>query len=210
MSYSMTFTSLKEDLKSYLERGFSADNDGFVYAQLPRLINLAERKIARELKLQGFLKAVTTPLVVGTAVYQKPDRWRETVSMHTDTGHLFARSYEYLTSYWPDRTVTDAPKFYSDYDYSHWLISPTPSEVTTLEIVYYEIPKMLDETNQRNWLTAYAPNLLLYAALLEATPFIKNDERIPVWQTAYDRAAQALTGEDQGKVQDRSANRSKV
>ena len=206
----MTFNSLKEDLKSYLERGFSADNDGFVYAQLPRLINLAERKIARELKLQGFIRAVTTPLITGVSIYQKPDRWRDTISMKTNDGHLFSRSYEYLSNYWPDRSATDAPKFYADYDYANWLIAPTPSAGISLEILYYELPKMLDDTNQTNWITDYAPNLLLYAALLEATPFVKNDERIPVWQLAYDKAAQALQGEDQAKVMDRSANRDKV
>jgi hypothetical protein len=36
-----------------------------------------------------------------------------------------------------------------------------------------------------NWLTKNAPDVLLYGALLEAEPFIKNDERISVWLNAY-------------------------
>jgi len=59
-----------------------------------------------------------------------------------------------------------------------------------------------------NWLTEYAPDVLLYASLLEATPFLKNDERVQMWQGMYDRAAQALNGEDLGKIMDRAANRS--
>jgi len=52
--------------------------------------------------------------------------------------------------------------------------------------------------------------LLLYAALLEATPFLKNDERIATWQAAYDRAAQAFSGEDLSKILDRTASRSEA
>ena len=59
-----------------------------------------------------------------------------------------------------------------------------------------------------NWLTEYAPDVLLYASLLEALPFLKNDERVQMWQGMYDRAAQALNGEDLGKIMDRAANRS--
>lgn len=210
MSYVMTFNSLQEDLRRYLERGFSDASDPTVYEQLPRLINLAERKIARELKIQGFLRFIQTTLQVGVAVLEKPDRWRDTVSMTLNGSPIFSRSYEYLRSYWPDSAAVATPEFYSDYDYNHWLLVPTPAAVGTVEIAYYELPKQLDDSNQTNWLTAYAPNVLLYAALLEATPFLKNDERIPTWQAAYDRAAQALNGEDLGKILDRSANRTEA
>ena len=44
-------------------------------------------------------------------------------------------------------------------------------------------------------------------ALLEATPFLKNDDRIPVWKDMYDRAAAMLNGEDLAKMLDRSATR---
>jgi hypothetical protein len=52
--------------------------------------------------------------------------------------------------------------------------------------------------------------VLLYATLLEATPFLKKDERIQTWQGMYDRAAQALNGEDLKRIMDRSANRSEA
>ena len=66
---------------------------------------------------------------------------------------------------------------------------------------------LLDESVQTNWITEYAPQLLLYGTLVEATPFLKNDERIPVWQSMYDRAAAMLNGEDLAKILDRSAVR---
>ena len=214
MATTMTFTTLQEDVRRYLERGNSYASDPVVYEQIPRLINLAERRISRELKVQGFINVVTGTFAVGQAVYPKPDRWRDTVSVNIGTGAqnntrkvVFSRAYEYLLSYWPDRTATEEPIFYSDYDYDHWLIAPTPDAEYPFEILYYEIPPLLDDVVQTNWLTEYAPQLLLYGTLVEATPFLKNDERIPVWQSMYDRAAAMLNGEDLAKILDRSAVR---
>jgi len=210
MSYSMTYDSLLVDVRRYLERGFTQESDQIVYDQLPRLVTLGERRIARELKIQGFIRAVTTPLSTGVAVYLKPDRWRDTVSMTVTGSPIFARSYEYCRSYWPDEAETGAPQFYADYDFQHWLITPPPDANYDLEILYYEQPALLGDELQTNWLTDYAPDLLLYATLLEASPFLKNDERVGMWQAMYDRSAKALSGEDLGRIMDRSANRSEA
>lgn len=210
MSYAMTFNSLKEDLRRYLERGFTEADDPIVYEQLPRLITLAERRISRELKIQGFIRVVATNTIIGQSVYTKPDRWRDTVSITVGNAPVFARSLEYCKNYWPDSSQTGTPAFYADYDYTRWLFVPTPVAVASVEIVYYEQPPLLDDSTQTNWLTDYAPNALLYAALLEATPFLKNDERIQVWQSMYDRAAQTLNGEDLMKILDRAAQRTEA
>ena len=217
MPQAMTFASLQNDVRSYLERGASAVTDPLVYAQIPSLINFAERRISRDLKIQGFQAVVTTTLQAGVAVLPKPDRWRETISMNIGTStnnntrvQLFSRVYEYIRSYWPNDTLTEEPVFYADYNYTNWIIAPTPDEAYPVEILYYELPVLLDDNTQTNWLTQYAPNLLLYATLLEATPFLKNDERIPVWQAMYQAAAQALQGEDMSKILDRGAVRNEA
>ena len=206
----MTYDSLLVDLRRYLERGFTEASDQIVFDQLPRLITLGERRIARELKIEGFIRAVNLPLAIGVSTYLKPDRWRDTASMNVSGSSIFARSYEYCRNYWPDESETAAPQFYADYDYHHWLIAPTPNAASTLEILYYQQPALLGDDLQVNWLTEYAPDVLLYAALLEATPFLKNDERVPMWREMYDRAAQALNGEDLAKIMDRSAQRSEA
>lgn len=223
MATTMTFDSLTKDLQSYLERGFPPDTE--VFAQIPRLINLAERAIATKLKIQGFLKnVVSVPpaggLAAGVSVYPKPDRWRETVSMNYGTGTnngvrntLFARSYDYCRNYWPDSSIQDVtqpPQFYADYNYSWWLIVPTPPANFPWEINYYEQPPLLGEDLQTNWLSLYAPNLLLYRALLEATPFLKNDERIQTWQAMYQEQLESLDTQDLQKVVDRESVRSKA
>ena len=217
MPQAMTFTNLKEDVRNYLERGASAATDPIVFEQIPKLINLAERRIARDLKLQGFQTVVTTTMQTGVCVMPKPDRWRETISINIGTGTsqnsrktLFTRSYEYCRAYWPDQTQVGEPTFYTDYDYQHWLFAETPDEDYPVEIVYYELPPLLDDDQQQNWLTNFAPNALLYGTLLEATPFLKNDERIPVWQGFYDMAVNSLNQEDIKKIVDRSTTRQEV
>ena len=210
MSYTMTYDSLLEDIRRYLERGFTQASDQIVFDQLPRLVTLAERRIARELKIEGFIRAITTPLSIGVSTYLKPDRWRDTISMTVDGTPIQTRSYEYLRNYWPNEAQTASPQFYADYDYANWLIAPTPNAASTLEILYYEQPALLGPNLQSNWLTDYAPELVLYASLLEATPFLKNDERVQLWQSLYDRCAQAFSGQDLGRILDRAAQRSEA
>lgn len=205
----MTFSSLKLDLQAYCERG-GQTYDETVYNQLPQLINLAERRIARELKVQGFQNVVISSLVTGQRAYAKPDRWRETISMSIGTGtgnntRVFLRglSYESAGVYWPSMTDTDEPRYYADYDYEHWLITPTPDDDYPWEIVYWELPPLLDDTNQTNYLTDYAPNALLHGSLVELFGFLRSDADKQRWTIEYDRDMAALLGEDIQKIVDR-------
>jgi len=214
MAETLTFDSLQTDLRSYLERGTSVDPT--VFAELPRLINLAERQLANSVKLLGFVSVVTDTLTIGQSVIPKPDRWRDTISINFGVGAtqirtpLFARAYEYLRRYWPDEDLTDQPKFYADYDYFNWLIAPSSDFAYPFEVNYWQLPALLDSTNQTNWTTDFAPNALLHGCLLQATPFLNNDERIPVWQGIYDRDVMILEAQDVRRIVDRAATRESV
>lgn len=218
----MTYSTLFSDVQKYLERGQSGTTDPTVYEQIPRLINAAERKIIQLLKLQGTIEVLNDPqgLTPGLSVIPKPDRWRETVSISYVDGDgvgnqrvtIYPRSYEYCRTYWPDESVQDAtnkPKFYADYNYKNWLIVPTSPGTYPVEIICYCQPPLLSATNQRNFFTDYTPNMLLYGVLLEATPFIKNDERISTWQAFYELEISSLTNQDLQKILDRASERSR-
>ncbi len=214
MATAMTFDSLKADVQKYLERGGVTDTT--VYEQIPSLIGLAERAIARALKVTGTMNVVTTALVAGTSTYAKPDRWRKNVSMEYEVGTdpnktrepIYTRSYEYCREYWPNVALQGAPLFYADYDYANWLIVPTPDANYQMQIIYYQQPPLLDDSTQTNWLTEYAPNALLYRTLLETEPFLKNDSRMGTWRGLYDEAIEAVVIEDIQKMTDRSSDRS--
>jgi hypothetical protein len=198
----MTYDSLVLDIRSYLERTDAATLD-----KIPTFIMLAEQVIATELKFLGNLAVATSTMVQGQAVIDKPARWRKTVSINiTVAGErrpVLLRKYEYLREYWPDPTQEDVPEYYCDYDYTHWLVAPTPAAAYNYEVLYYERSQPLDESNQTNWFTQYAPQALLYGALLQAMPFLKNDERIPMWKAQYDQVMQVLKVEDVARIGDR-------
>jgi len=217
MPTAMTFTSLQSDVRSYCERGGSAVDEQF-NTQLPGFINLRERQIARELKIQGFISNVTAAMTASLGVYQKPNRWRETVSINVGTNvgtattfntrvTLLPRSYEYIRTYWPDDTQTGTPKFYADYDYEHYILVPTPSATFPYEVNYWQLTPLLDSTLSTNWITEYAPNALLHGTLVEAFCYLKNTAEAATWQAAYDRDMAALAGEDMQKILDRAQKR---
>lgn len=200
----MTYDSLVADISSYLER-----TDQATLEKIPTFIMLAEQVIAAEIKFLGNLTPMTSTLVANQAIIDKPARWHKTVSMNVTVAGVrqpvFLRKYEYLREYWPDPTDTGAPRYYADYDYTHWLIAPTPDVAYNFEVLYYERIQPLDSSNQTNWFTIYAPQALLYGTLLQAMPFLKNDERIPMWQAQYDKIMQVLKAEDIQRMGDRQA-----
>ena len=200
----MTYDSLVENIQSYLER-----NDVSTLDKIPLFIMLAEQVIASKIKFLGNLTVNTSNMVAGTAVIAKPARWHKTVSMNiTVAGErepVLLRKYEYLRNYAPDPTATGTPKYYADYDYSNWLVAPTPDAAYDFEVLYYERVQPLDSSNQTNWFTVYAPQALLYGSLLQAMPFLKNDDRIPMWQAQYDAIMATLAEEDKLRVADRQA-----
>lgn len=198
----MTYDSLVTDIQQYLER-----TDTATLAQVPRFIMLCEQTLAADLKFLGNLNVATSAMTIGNPVLDKPVRWHKTVSMNvTSDGTrtpIYLRKYEYLREYWPDSTQTDLPLYYCDYDYTHWLVAPTPAAAYTFEILYYERVQPLDSANQTNWFTIYAPQALLYGALLQAMPFLKNDERLPMWQAQYQQIVSTLKAEDVTRIGDR-------
>jgi hypothetical protein len=200
----MTYDTLVENIQSYLER-----TDDATLEKIPTFIMLAEQVIASQIKFLGNLTVNTSTMVQGEATIVKPARWHKTVSVNiTVDGQrrpVLLRRYEYLRQYWPDPAEEDTPLYYTDYDYTHWLVAPTPDAAYNFEVLYYERVQPLDSSNQTNWFTVYAPQALLYGSLLQAMPFLKNDERIPMWQQQYDLIMQTLMAEDKLRVADRQA-----
>ena len=200
----MTYDSLVENIQSYLER-----DDTATLEKIPLFIMLAEQVIASEIKFLGNLNVANSTMVTGSNTVAKPARWHKTVSMNVtvdgERKPVFLRTYEYLREYWPDSTKTDVPKFYSDYNYDNWLVAPTPASSYSFEVLYYERVQPLDSTNQTNWFTIYAPQALLYGSLLQAMPFLKNDERMGMWQQQYSAIMSTLKQENTQRIGDRQA-----
>lgn len=202
-SWVLTYDSLTSTVLQYLER-----KDKAVVDAIPTFITLAEFEIAQEIKTLGQLQVVESNMSIGDAVLQKPARWRKTVSMSVNVNGkkqpVLLRKYEYLKNYWPDDNQMDVPLFYADTDWDHWYLAPTPDQAYQFEVLYYERIAPLSSTNQTNWITQNAPNAMLFGTLLQAMPFLKNDQRT-IFQQKYTEALQSLKTEDVARVGDRQA-----
>ena len=202
-SWVMTYDSLTSTVLQYLER-----NDAAVVNAIPTFITLAEFEIAEQVKTLGQLQIASSSMTIADPVLQKPARWRKTVSMNvligTEKRPILLRKYEYLKNYWPDATQTGIPLFYADTNWDHWYLAPTPGDDYTFEVLYYERIAPLSSANQTNWLTQNAPNAMLFGTLLQAMPFLKNDQR-QIFQQKYTEAMQALKAEDIARVGDRQS-----
>lgn len=190
-----TYTDLVEQIKQTLNRVNDDDFD----AQLPNFIQQAQVAIARDSKFLGFQVSLTSNFITSNnGVVQKPDRWRQTISINFGNGtsnatrnFLKLRTYEYVRQYWPDPTVLGTPKYYAEYNQGNWLIGPSPDQTYPFEVLLYMTPTQLTASSQTNWLTEYAPDILLYQCLLQASPYMKNDSRIPTWKMMYEQAREA-------------------
>lgn len=210
MSFVLTYYTLTSSVKNYLER-----NDSRLVDSIPLFIMLGERRVSRDLKILGLKIAVTDTLVVGESAFQKPVRWLNDSSFNIGTGtahntrvFLQQRSYEWCRTYWPDPSQRGTPKYYaSDYNYNFWFVVPTPDAAYPYESLYYETPQFIDETITTNFLTENAPEVLLYATLLETAVYLKDDERVQVWKGYYETAKAALGEEDIKRIYDAFSKR---
>ena len=200
----MTYDSLVENIQAYLDR-----TDADTLVKIPLFIMLAEQIIASQIKFLGNLTVNSSTMVASNAIIDTPARWHKTVSFNISVAGerqpVLLRKYEYLREYWPNATDTGIPAYFADYDYTHWLVAPTPATSYTFEVLYYERIQPLDSSNQTNWFTIYAPQALLYGSLLQAMPFLKNDERMVMWQQNYDLIMHTLMAEDKLRLADRQA-----
>jgi hypothetical protein len=202
-SFVLTYDSLTSSVLQYLER-----SDAAVIDAIPTFITLCEFEIAQQIKTLGQQQVVESTMTVNNAIIPKPARWRKTVSFNV-TGSsgtpspVYVRKYEYLLNYNTGGT-TGLPLYYSDYDYDHWLVSPTPDDDYPFQVLFYERLQPLSSTNQTNWLTQNAPNAMLYGTLLQAMPFLKNDQRT-IFQQKYQEAMTVLKAEDQLRIADRQS-----
>jgi hypothetical protein len=204
MAYVLTYSKLFTDIQDYVER-----KDPTFLSKIPLFIMFGERRIARDLKILGLKVFITDNLLVGQQTLTKPNRWLTTSTFNIGTGTNFnvrvqipQRLYQYCRMYWPDPTLTGRPKYYSEYEYDHWLIVPTPDKAYPYEIAYYEVPQLIDDTVSTNWLTEHSPDILLYACLLETASYLKDDERIATWRGLYEDAKKSLAEEDINRIYD--------
>ena len=206
----MNYTTLTEQIKSYANRKDAAFN-----AQIPNFIEQGINRIYSEAKNIGFENTVISNVREDLPFISKPANWRKTISfeIYKDDGgfskFLFPRSYEFCKSYWPNQTETAEPEFYSDYsDYESIFISPTPDDDYSYQLIYLGTP-LFNTENSENFLTRRYPRLLFYACMLEAMPFLKDDERLGQFEQLYAGSLDDINQNTTERYTDRTSDRDK-
>jgi len=70
--------------------------------------------------------------------------------------------------------------------------APAPSGSYTLRLSYWRTVPALSDAAPTNWLITNHPHVYLYATLAESAPYLKDDERIAVWQQSLDLRLERL------------------
>lgn len=201
-----TYNSLAEDMRTYLERGNPADTT--VYDQIPRLIMMGQLRLTKESKTLVTTTALMNTMAAGTNIISKPVNWRnvESFALKTVLGQVqpvYDRKYSFARYMYPDETVRGTPVYYSDYDYEHWLVTPTPDAAYDFEVLCQD-PTPISDLVQTNFFTQYAYDVLLHSCLLEGWTFLKDAARVQIEQGIYDRLLQGLTFEQETRKSDES------
>lgn len=73
--------------------------------------------------------------------------------------------------------------------------APTPDAVYSVECIYkQQLPSLT--ANATNWLLTYHPDVYMYGALTLTAPYLRNDERITVWASYFERALEGVASEN--------------
>jgi len=207
----MTYDSLVSSIKEYSDK----TNDDELIAEIPNLILLAENEVATDLKVLGNELVVQAALTIADPIVEKPSYWRNTVSFtinSPDEGWrpVLKRTLEYVRNYAPVNTIASrgVPRFYAEYNVNNFLLAPAPAGGYDFELVYNARLDPLSSSNQTNWLTANAPQLLLYNCMKHAQLFLKNYGESDRWSVQYVAALTSMTAEDARRSSDRTTQES--
>ena len=190
-----TYTELKDAVADWLDRSD-------LTARIPDFIALAEARISRELRIRAMEVRSIMDTSSGQKYFNLPGGYLQMRNIQLNTNPT--QPLEYITPEMLDRlygsNTTGKPRAYTLIG-DEIQLSPIPDATYELEMAFYEKFTALGDgtagTVTSNWLTINAPDIMLYGSLMEAEPFIKNDERITVWLQAYQDGISKLQKADQ-------------
>jgi len=184
------YTELKTAVANWLDRDDLTE-------RIPEFIALAEARFNRVLRLRSMETKETASTVAGQRNLALPTSYIQMRNFQVNTSPLTTLSYvtpEIYDRVWGGST-TGTPKFYTILA-NEVSFGPIPASVQEVEMLFYKKFDNLSVTTTTNWLITNAPDIYLYGTMLEAEPFIMNDERVPLWAQALQQAVSDLQEQD--------------
>lgn len=143
-------------------------------ASIPDFITLAEAVMAREITSVGQIDT-WADVEVDEYGYQLPCSADEVASV-TYSDRLLG----YLS---PDRVEEVSGTVPGYYTIDGGTLKVVPTGTVTIRLKKTFCP--LSASVSVNWLLRSHPDAYLYGALMQAAPFLRDDERIPVWKSFF-------------------------
>ena len=191
MAFFTDYTTLQATIANYLARSD-------LTATIPEFIRLAEDRLARDLRIRQMLKVVTTTTTAADGTVEIPADFLAMKDIHISSSNpIQTVTFQSTSNFFRNTraTASGLPVFYTALG-QEFRFAPIPDAAYTLQMLYYFKPAYMSSTVSSNLWLANTPDLLLYAALGEAEPFLMNDERLATWSAMYDRGVNALTKSD--------------
>ena len=197
---SWTFTTLKSAIQDYTQN----TETSFV-SNLPTFIVQAEDRIIKSVELPNFRKNVTGTFTASNQYLSTPTDYLYPYSLavlddDSNYNYLLNTDVSFMREAYPLASTTGTPKHYAQFDDTTFIVGPTPNSNFTTELHYFYIPQSITESSDgTTWLGTNAPEVLLYASLLEAYTFMKGELDILMnYEKRFQEALQRLTLESDG------------
>ena len=186
-----TFAELKTAAANWLDRSDLTD-------RIPEFIALAEARFNRILRIRD-METVSTDISTtgGTREYPLPTGFVQMKEFHLTTDPLTPLAYitpEMMTRLWAGSSSGKPEVFTVIAD--NVRLGPSPDAVYTTSMLYYKTFTALSDDAATNDMLTNNPDVYLYGTLLEAEPFIMNDERVQLWATAFKQAIDDIQNQD--------------
>jgi len=184
------YTELQTAVANWLDR-----DD--LTARIPEFIALAEARFNRVLRIRSMEAKYTANTVAGQRNLALPASYIQMRNFQVNSNPLTTLSYvtpEIYDRLWGGST-SGTPKFYTILA-NEVSFGPIPATVMEVEMLFYKKFENLSGSVATNWLITNAPDIYLYGSMLEAEPFIMNDERVQLWAAALERGVSDLQEQD--------------
>ena len=164
---------------------------------IPDFIKLAETQLNREIRHYKMHNKATAN--IETQYSATPTDWLQSIRFHlndTSATLLKQTSPEEIAKLRDDADdAKGKPQYYSHVG-DLIEVFPSPSANFQGELLYYQSIPSLGSTPETstNWLLAMSPDAYLYGSLLQASPYLQNDERMAVWGATYQGIINAING----------------
>ena len=185
-----TYAELKTAVANWLDRDDLTD-------RIPEFIALAEARMNRVLRLRMMESKYTASTIAAQRNYNLPGGYVQMRNFQINTSPITPLSYvspEIYDRLWGGSTG-GTPQFYTIIA-NELQLGPIPGSVMTLEMLFYKKIAALSGTNTTEQMLTNNPDIYLYGALLEAEPFIMNDERVQLWGMAFKQAIDDIQNQD--------------